>query len=58
MMMLRLVLGRSGSGKTRFTINKAVEVKNRGEKAVIVVPEQFTFETERALLALQGTALI
>ena len=52
--MLKLVLGRAGSGKTRFTLDKAAEIMQSGGNAVIVVPEQFTFETERSLLRAIG----
>jgi ATP-dependent helicase/nuclease subunit B len=52
--MLRLVMGRSGSGKSRFALDKAEEAMNDGRKAVVIVPEQFTFETERSLLRSAG----
>ncbi len=48
--MLHLIFGRSGSGKTLFALNKANEVTLAGAEAVLIVPEQFTFETERALV--------
>ncbi len=48
--MLRLVLGRSGSGKThriRALISQAAE--QGYDKIYLLVPEQFSFESERAL---------
>lgn len=48
--MLHLVFGRSGAGKTRFALKTAFEAAEKGGKAVLIVPEQFTFETERALV--------
>lgn len=52
--MLRMVLGRAGSGKTWFALEKAAEAVADGRNAVVVVPEQFTFEMERALLQTAG----
>lgn len=54
--MLRLVLGRAGSGKTWFALEKAAQAVAEGQDAVLVVPEQFTFEMERALLQTVGPA--
>jgi ATP-dependent helicase/nuclease subunit B len=48
--MLHLIFGRSGSGKTSFALNKANEAASGGKNVVLIVPEQFTFETERALV--------
>jgi ATP-dependent helicase/nuclease subunit B len=48
--MLHLVFGRSGSGKTTFALNSANDTAKTGKKVVVIVPEQFTFETERALV--------
>ena len=52
--MLKLVLGRSGSGKTHFVTEIAQQAIKAHENAVIIVPEQFTFETERMLLKTLG----
>lgn len=54
--MLRLVLGRAGSGKTWFALEQAAQAAVEGRDAVLVVPEQFTFEMERALLQAVGPA--
>lgn len=52
--MLHLILGRSGSGKTRFAVETAGSEAQKGKKVVIIVPEQFTFETERTLVQKFG----
>lgn len=49
--MLRIVLGRAGAGKTRYAIEQAVGC---GTQAVLLVPEQFTFEAEKRLLSRAG----
>lgn len=54
--MLRLVLGRSGSGKTWFALKQAAQAVIDERDTVLVVPEQFTFEMERALLQTAGPA--
>lgn len=43
------VVGRSGSGKSRALRDMAKELHSAGEQVVFIVPEQFTFETERRL---------
>lgn len=50
--MLQLILGRSGSGKTRQIYDELTSSVGRGNgKAhILLVPEQFSFESERALL--------
>ena len=57
--MLNIITGRTGSGKTRYIRNLATEIaKNESGKAVIIVPEQFSFETERGMLELLGNEKI
>ncbi len=57
--MLNIITGRTGSGKTRYIRNLATEIaKNESGKAVIIVPEQFSFETERGMLTLLGNEKI
>lgn len=56
--MFQLVLGRSGSGKTKYLLDDAAARVRGGESGVIlIVPEQFSFETERAILRLLGPRL-
>ncbi len=53
--MLQFILGRSGFGKTSFIYNKIKENVLSGEKGIIMlVPDQSTFETEKALLEILG----
>ena len=57
--MLNIITGRTGSGKTRYIRNLAAEIsKAESGKAVIIVPEQFSFETERGMLKLLGNEKI
>lgn len=48
------VLGRSGAGKSRFLHGRIEELLRAGENVALIVPEQFTFETERMLSARLG----
>lgn len=52
--MLRLILGRTGTGKTRRLISEAIEAAQRGGNVLVVVPEQFSFETEQQVHARIG----
>lgn len=52
--MLHLVFGRSGSGKSQFSLEVAKKAADSGQSAVIIVPEQFTFETEREIVRRFG----
>ena len=54
--MLQLILGRSGSGKT-FTVTEQIRAllqENPETAPVLLVPEQFSFETERMLIRRLG----
>lgn len=53
--MLQLVLGRSGSGKTHHVYTRLAEMAAAEKHAVLLVPEQYSFETERTLLERLGT---
>jgi len=52
--MLQLVYGGAGCGKTTYSRNLARDLALSGEKPIMIVPEQFSFETERAILTLMG----
>lgn len=53
--MLRFILGRNGSGKTEYVRQMLAERLCAGETGLIlVVPEQFSFETEREMLKRVG----
>ena len=49
MASVTFILGRAGSGKSRFMHDRVKELLSLGESVALIVPEQFTFETERAL---------
>lgn len=55
--MLNFVLGRKGSGKTTYIHKKLGSLSEKGEKTVLVVPKQFTFESDRSVLSLLGPRL-
>lgn len=53
--MLHFILGRAGSGKThtvRFSLWDMAQKEN--QKLMLLVPEQYSFESERAMLRLLG----
>ena len=52
--MFQLVFGRSGFGKTEFIRQKIKEKVDSGQSVILIVPEQFSFESERALYFLLG----
>lgn len=59
-MSLKIIYGRAGTGKSSYCIN---EIKNRIErnednKLILIVPEQFTFETENRFLKEIGEACV
>ena len=57
--MLNIITGRTGSGKTRLIRSMAAEIAtNEADKVIIIVPEQFSFETEKGMLQLLGNEKI
>lgn len=53
--MLHFVTGRAGSGKTSFIQNRLSQLAKGGKGGMIlIVPEQFSFESERSMLSLLG----
>jgi len=49
--MLNLVLGRAGTGKTEYVRNLLCEkAKSGNDKLLLIVPEQFSYSCERAIL--------
>ena len=53
--MLQFVLGRAGSGKTEYMRRLLADRALAGQGGtVMLVPEQYTFETEKAMLRLAG----
>ena len=53
--MLQLIFGRSGSGKT-YAVRAALKslAESGAERLMLIVPEQASFENERAMLRLLG----
>ncbi|MDR2654494.1 MAG: PD-(D/E)XK nuclease family protein [Oscillospiraceae bacterium] len=52
--MFHTILGRSGYGKTEEIRRKIKETAAQGKKILLIVPEQFSFESERALYFSMG----
>lgn len=54
-MSLQFILGNSGSGKSSFLYEKVLEeaAKNPNQNFLVIVPEQFTMQTQRELVRLQ-----
>jgi ATP-dependent helicase/nuclease subunit B len=55
-MAVQFILGRSGTGKTSYCINAiaAELLSDNGESLIFLVPEQATYQAERAILADKG----
>ncbi|WP_288222496.1 helicase-exonuclease AddAB subunit AddB [uncultured Clostridium sp.] len=52
-MGIRFIFGRAGTGKSRFCleqIKKKIENNNDTNKLILIVPEQYTFDTEKKFL--------
>ena len=52
--MVSFISGRASTGKTQTVYKRIAELAQRKENVVLIVPEQFSFETERAMLNLLG----
>lgn len=52
--MIKFIIGRAGSGKTFEIFSKIKEKLNNNQEIVLLVPEQFVFECEKALLEFCG----
>ena len=55
-MGLKIIYGRAGSGKSTFCINQIKKKINNSptNKLILLVPEQFTFQTENKVLNAIG----
>ena len=54
--MFRLILGRGGTGKTSLVMERAISDAHQGQRVLLIVPEQFSFEAElQAVSRLEGT---
>ncbi|MEG2851571.1 MAG: GTP-binding protein, partial [Hydrogenoanaerobacterium sp.] len=47
--MLQFITGTTGTGKTTLLRRLVCEAVNDGKKAIVIVPEQYSFETEKSL---------
>ncbi len=53
--MLRFILGKSGTGKTTYIYEKIKELVQQGnDKIIMLVPDQSSFDTEKAFLEILG----
>ena len=52
--MLNFIYGRAASGKTYETLKRIKTAAKEDKKVVFIVPEQYSFESERSVLALLG----
>ena len=52
--MLNFIIGVKNSGKTKKAHEVLGESAAKGEGAMIIVPKQFTFDTDKGLLSLLG----
>ncbi len=55
-MAVQFILGRSGTGKTSYCINAIAGelLTNHNEPLILLVPEQATYQAERAILSKEG----
>ena len=53
-MSLHIICGRSHSGKSTYIIDSVKEKTSKGDKIILVVPEQFTHIAEKKLLHATG----
>lgn len=49
-MSLRLICGRSGTGKSEFCFDEVIDRLNKEKKIYIITPEQFSYVSEKKLL--------
>lgn len=55
--MLRLILGRAGSGKTQMAMDEIKGIFERGKSSILIVPEQYSHDAERQLCAVCGNRI-
>ena len=54
---LTFLLGRADTGKSACIVSALRDIQRSGKRAVLIVPEQYTFEAERTLSAALGGIL-
>ena len=52
--MLQFILGRASSGKSYEVCRRIAECVKEGKQPVLIIPEQFSFESEKRILKLLG----
>ena len=58
-MSLRIIYGKSGTGKSTYICNEIAEkIKNGNRKIYIITPEQFSFTAEKKLLDALDTSSV
>lgn len=57
-MSLRLIYGRSGTGKSSYMYQEIKNRINKEKKIYIITPEQFSFTAERKLMDSIGTGSV
>ena len=59
-MSMRLIYGRAGTGKSEFILREIKDKldKNLAQKIYIIVPEQFSYATEKRLLETLNTGAV
>ena len=59
-MSLKIIYGKSGTGKSTYIFNEIAEkIKNGNRKIYIITPEQFSFTAEKKLLdSIELTSVI
>lgn len=53
-MPLEIVVGRAGSGKSKFCTEEIKKLAQSGKRAILIVPEQFSHEAESAVVSAVG----
>jgi len=57
-MSLRLICGRSGTGKSEFCLNEVIDKLNDKNKIYIITPEQFSYSVEKKLIEKTNSGAI
>ncbi len=52
--MVHFILGQAGTGKTTLLQQQAAQAAKQGKRVLVLVPEQYSFETERAMYEQMG----
>ncbi|MFR4990171.1 hypothetical protein, partial [Anaerotruncus colihominis] len=52
--MLHLIFGTAGAGKTTLLHERIADCVSGGGRAILLVPEQYSFESEKALYRRLG----